>query len=49
MDFMTATKTCLRKYVTFRGRAQRSEYWWFYLFTIIVAIVAAIIDGAIVG
>jgi uncharacterized membrane protein YhaH (DUF805 family) len=49
MDFVEATKTCLRKYFTFSGRAQRSEYWWFYLFTIIVGIVAAIFDGAIFG
>lgn len=49
MDFMDAVKTCLRKYFTFRGRAQRSEYWWFYLFTIIVGIFSAIIDGAIMG
>ncbi len=49
MDFGEAVKTCLRKYFTFSGRARRSEYWWFYLFTIIVAIVAAVIDGAIVG
>ena len=49
MDFMDAVKTCLRKYFTFHGRAQRSEYWWFYLFTIIVAIFAAIIDGATMG
>jgi len=49
VDFGESVKTCLRKYFTFSGRAQRSEYWWFYLFTIIVGIVAAIIDGAIVG
>lgn len=49
MDFMDAVKTCLRKYFTFRGRAQRSEYWWFYLFTIIVAVFSAIIDASIVG
>jgi uncharacterized membrane protein YhaH (DUF805 family) len=49
MDFMDAVKTCLRKYFTFRGRAQRSEYWWFYLFTIIVGVFAQIIDGAMMG
>lgn len=49
MDFGEAVKTCMRKYFTFSGRARRSEYWWFYLFTIIVAIVAAIIDGILVG
>lgn len=45
MSFMEAVKTCLSKYVTFSGRASRSEFWWFYLFTIIVSVVAGILDG----
>ncbi|MEO0912542.1 MAG: DUF805 domain-containing protein [Pseudomonadota bacterium] len=28
----------------FRGRAPRSEYWWFYLFTVIVGLVGEAID-----
>lgn len=33
MGFKEAIRTCLReKYVTFSGRAPRSEYWWFQLF-----------------
>lgn len=47
MDFMTAVKKCLNNYATFSGRAQRSEYWWFYLFNIILSVVANIIDAAI--
>lgn len=40
MDFQTAVRTCLAvKYVDFTGRAARSEYWWFALFTVIVQIV----------
>ena len=31
MDFVTAVKTCLQKYFDFKGRARRSEFWWFYL------------------
>jgi len=49
MDFMEAVKTCLKKYFSFRGRARRSEYWWFYLFTIIVGIVANIVDSTVLG
>lgn len=30
---LAAIAVCLRKYATFRGRASRSEFWWFYLFT----------------
>ena len=33
MTFSEAIKTCLvDKYVTFSGRATRSEYWYFFLF-----------------
>lgn len=44
MDFVTAVKTCLSKYVDFSGRAVRSEFWWFYLFQIITYIAANAID-----
>ena len=33
-------KTCLRKSVTFSGRASRSEYWWFLPFGISLPIIA---------
>ena len=37
MDFKTAVRTCLlRKYSDFKGRASRSEFWWFVLFGAIV-------------
>lgn len=45
MDFVTAVKTCLGKYATFQGRASRSEYWFFALFTLIVSVIAGIIDA----
>jgi uncharacterized membrane protein YhaH (DUF805 family) len=35
MDFVTAVKTCFNKYVTFSGRAARSEFWYFFLFLIV--------------
>jgi uncharacterized membrane protein YhaH (DUF805 family) len=44
MDFITAVKTCFSKYFTIEGRAARSEYWWFYLFTLILTIIANLID-----
>jgi len=47
MGFMTAVTTCYGKYVTFTGRARRSEFWWFFLWTILVAIVASIIDHVV--
>ena len=37
MGFQEAIRTCLKeKYVTFSGRAARSEYWYFVLFYMIV-------------
>ncbi len=49
MNFGEAIATCFRKYVTFSGRAPRSEYWWFVLFGFLVNIAAAIADLVIMG
>ena len=38
MNFTESVKTCFSKYATFKGRAVRSEYWWFILFTVLVSI-----------
>jgi uncharacterized membrane protein YhaH (DUF805 family) len=35
MSFGDAVRTCYSKYATFQGRASRSEFWWFYLFTLL--------------
>lgn len=35
----------LKKYAVFGGRARRKEYWYFFLFYILIYIVLAIIDG----
>ncbi|PKQ27255.1 MAG: DUF805 domain-containing protein [Actinobacteria bacterium HGW-Actinobacteria-4] len=32
MGFGQSVKTCFGKYADFKGRALRSEFWWFYLF-----------------
>ncbi len=31
MTFLEAVQTCLKKYFCFKGRASRSEYWWWTL------------------
>ena len=36
MDFVSAIKACFSKYADFNGRARRSEFWFWYLFTVIV-------------
>lgn len=43
MRFGQAVKTCLRKYVEFEGRAGRPEYWYFYLFNMLLFIVCAVL------
>lgn len=50
--FQGSIKYCLSNYANFNGRASRSEYWYFCLFTAIVGFVAEIfagIVGAIAG
>jgi uncharacterized membrane protein YhaH (DUF805 family) len=44
MSFPEAVRVCFSKYVTFTGRARRSEYWWFVLFVALVSLVASAID-----
>ncbi len=41
MSFVEAVKTCLvEKYCTFSGRATRSEFWWFQLFTFLAMFIS---------
>ncbi|MFG2048276.1 DUF805 domain-containing protein [Micromonospora sp. NPDC048935] len=47
MSFGAAIKSVLSQYVGVSGRARRSEYWWFALFTLLVSIVAAILDSSL--
>lgn len=49
MTFGQSIKTCFSKYVTFSGRAQRSEFWWWVLFVFVTNIVLSWIDIALFG
>ncbi|MGB0901783.1 DUF805 domain-containing protein [Halocynthiibacter sp.] len=49
MTFGQSIKTCLSKYVTFSGRAQRSEYWWWSLFVIVLTYGVMFIEIAVLG
>lgn len=49
MTFSNAVTTCFRKYVTFSGRATRSEFWFFVLFNVIVSIVVGFLDSNLAG
>ena len=44
MTFVDSIKTCFRKYIDFKGRASKAEYWWFFLFFMIGGIVASIMN-----
>ena len=44
MEFIEAVKICLtKKYCCFKGRASRSEFWWFCLFTLLIQIAVTIV------
>ena len=42
IGFVDAIKRGFKKYATFSGRASRSEYWWWYLFTFLVYLVLGV-------
>ncbi len=48
-NFPDAFLTCVRKYVDFQGRATRSEYWWFYLATVLISVVLDFVGGTRIG
>ena len=43
MSFMDAVKSGIGKSFSFRGRASRSEYWWWILASVLFQIICAII------
>lgn len=45
MNLRTAISTCLTKYATFKGRASRSEYWWFYLSATLMSWAGSVVDA----
>ena len=49
MDFQTSIKTCFNKYADFSGRALRSEFWFFVLFTLLGGIITVILDVMVLG
>lgn len=49
MGMQEAVRSVFSNYVTFSGRACRSEYWWFILFSVIVGILLSTLDGLLFG
>ncbi|MDP2134851.1 MAG: DUF805 domain-containing protein [Sulfuritalea sp.] len=44
MTFGESIKTCFSKYAEFNGRASRSEFWWWFLFTFLATAAAEIVS-----
>ena len=49
MNFGQAISICFSKYATFSGRAPRPEFWWFFLFQILVSIVTSFLGELVNG
>ena len=49
MTFGKSISTCFSKYATFDGRASRSEFWWFFLFTFLVSAASSIVSETLSG
>ena len=49
MDFVSSVKRNMTTaaYAQFDGRASRSEYWWFYLFTVLITAAADMLGGTV--
>lgn len=47
MRFTEAVKTCFKKSFVFKGRARRSEYWWWVLFSFLLGLVVSLVGGFI--
>ncbi|MAU24624.1 DUF805 domain-containing protein [Chloroflexi bacterium] len=47
MNFRIAVIKCFMLYTVFTGRAEKSEFWWFFLFTFILGVMASIIDSTL--
>ena len=49
MTFSEAISSGFRNYVSFSGRASRSEFWYWILFNVLVSIALSIIDLVLVS
>jgi len=47
MNFSEAVSSFFRNYVNFSGRASRSEFWYSYLFILIVFVILMIVDAVV--
>ena len=45
----SAVRACFSKYATFSGRASRSEYWWFMLWTVLMQFLLGFIGAFVIS
>lgn len=48
-DIKSAVITCFNKYVVFKGRAARPEFWYFALFQVVVLAVLGLVSRPLQG
>lgn len=46
MNFGQSISYCFANYANFNGRGSRSEYWWFFLFCMLLQFVGTLWDSA---
>ena len=44
-EVIKSISTCFSKFATFKGRASRKEFWWFFLFTTVFTVMIDIWAG----
>ena len=49
MTFQDSVKVCFSKYADFSGRATRPEYWWFFLFILLVNLGLSLFSNTLSG
>ena len=49
MTFQDSVKVCFSKYADFAGRATRPEYWWFFLFILLVNLGLSLFSNTLSG
>ena len=49
MNFTQSVSTCFKKYLNFKGRASRSEFWYFFLFYILASLLGGFVIGFLVS
>ncbi len=47
MGFGAAIASCFNNYANFNGRAPRSEYWWWFLFVILLSVGIGFVSGLV--